>query len=247
MIVTGISIKGLPQAMKAFTGRILRNVTADLRVIQLEQIANAFKNSGQPSAKWKPLWADKFKGKVSETHTYAIETATEGLIKARADFAKAQKELKENKAVAAFKRMKTHEKRLAKHTALAVAAESYRKGGQPLRDNGFLAASFFTKYAFVFEAEGAALIVAASNAIYAGWQQTGFKTKGPNFIPLTLQARRRHVLHANPFLEGLEEGVDYIMAWRGVDVPARPIIDYSDPVNKKEIGDVIRRSIMKKG
>jgi len=131
--------------------------------------------------------------------------------------------------------------------ALATAAESYRKGGQPLRDNGHLMGSFFTKYAFVFEAQGDALIVVASSAPYAAWQHSGFKTKGPNFIPLTLKARRCHQLHQNPFLEGLEEGVDYIMAWGGVDVPARPIIDYADPVNKKQIGDIIRRSILAKG
>ena len=244
MIVKSVKIDGVKRVMQARLGQILRKATADLRAVQLEQIAAAFKNGGQPSAKWKPLWADTFKGAIAEKHLLAQGKAAMGIAKGRSQLAKA---LNAKQFDAAVKKIGSHEERFKKASALAVAAESYRKGGKPLRDNGFLMASFFTKYAFVFEEAGTALIVVASAAIYAGWQHSGFKTKGPNFIPLSLKARRHHVLHQNPNAEGLEQGVDYIMAWKGVDVPARPIIDYADPVNKKQIGDVIRRSIAMKG
>jgi hypothetical protein len=243
MIVTSVKIDNVPRVIKARLGKILRKATADIRAMQLEQIASAFKNGGQPSAKWKPLWADTFKGNIAQKHLQELGEAHTGLFKSINAFKKASNK----KALSAIRRIGKSEKRLAQSSALAVAAESYRKGGKPLRDIGFLMTSFFTKYAFVFEAEGAAIIVVASNAIYAGWQHSGFKTKGPNFIPLTRKARRHHVLHHNPTAEGLEQGVDYIMAWKGVDVPARPIIDYADPVNRKQIGDVIRRSIAMKG
>ena len=244
MIVTSVKINGVKRVIPAHMGAILRKATADLRALQLEQIAAAFKHGGQPSAKWKPLWADTFKGAIAEKHLLAQGKAAMGIAKAAMGIAKAGTAKQFD---AAIKKIGLHEEKFKKASALAVSAESYRKGGKPLRDIGFLAESFFTKYAFVFEAKGAALIVVASAAPYAAWQHSGFKTKGPNFIPLTRKAQRHHVLHQNPTTEGLEQGVDYIMAWKGVDVPARPIIDYADPVNKKQIGDVIRRSFAMKG
>ncbi len=241
MRITGINIGNVKGVLRGAMGRILRNATGDLRVVQIEQWDNAFKNSGQPSAKWKPLWANTFKGSVSHDNKQGILTATNRLATARSRVLTA----KQGQAEKALKKQDKAKSDLVKAIEKAKPSESYRKGGKPLRDNGFLMASRFTKYAFVFEGESTTIIVIASNAIYAGWQHSGFKTKGPNFIPLTLKARRRHVLHQNPFLEGLEYGVDYIMAWHGVDVPARPIIDYADPVNRKQIGDVIRHSIKK--
>lgn len=231
MIITGVKISNVGGAMKKIVGKILRRATPDIRTLQLEQISNAFRNSGQPSAKWKPLWADTFQGKVPEKREAALAKATNSYAKARASGGNTDNALT----------------RVLKAKAKATPAESYRKGGKPLNNFGHLKDSFFTKYAFVFENEGTAIIVVASPLLYAAWQHTGFKTKGPNFIPLTRKAMLRHVLHANPKGEGLEQGVDYIMAWKGVNVPARPIIDYSDPVNKAQIGDVIRRSIATKG
>ena len=243
--------------MKKLVGRILRKASAAIAVEQLEQWDNAFKNSGQPSAKWKPLWANDFEGKISEKHLLGLGSAAMGISHAEKQLkdAKEQEESlkragKKKKGTAvkiAAKSLKKMELQYKKSAALAVAATSYRKGGKPLNDDGILRASRQIKYNLVFESEGAAIICLSSNAIYANWQQNGFKTKGPNFIPLTKAARLRHVLHQNPAWEDLEEGVDYIMAWKGVNVPARPIIDYSDPVNKKKFEDVIRHSMTAKG
>ena len=117
----------------------------------------------------------------------------------------------------------------------------YRQGGHPLRDTGQLAASGFIRESSIDGDTVTSTI--ASSAFYAIYHQTGFKTSGPNFIPLTRSAMRTHRDGARPSDEGLEQGVDYIMAWKGVEVPARPMIDYSDPVNVAEINDTIADAI----
>ena len=114
---------------------------------------------------------------------------------------------------------------------------SYRFGGSPLQDTGLLAASWFNKDLEVTDTSVKSRVT--SSQFYAVYHQHGFRTKGPNFIPLTLKARRGHQPGANPKTEGLAEGRDYVTAWKGVTVPARPMIDYADPVNKQEIRDTI--------
>jgi len=115
--------------------------------------------------------------------------------------------------------------------------KSFRAGGQALQDTGRLAASFFLFESRVSRKELISTI--ASSAPYASAQQEGFKTKGPNYIPLTLKGRRMHRTGANPRQEGLVPGKDYVMAWKGVTVPARPMIDYADPINLREINSLI--------
>ncbi len=111
--------------------------------------------------------------------------------------------------------------------------QSYRNGGRPLRNTGALKASFFSH----IERKGRLKIVSevGTPEKYAIYQQLGAKTKGPNFIPLTRKAVRLHVNGTNPKSEGLVQGKDYIMAWKGVTIPARPIIDYNNSENKAQI------------
>ncbi len=111
--------------------------------------------------------------------------------------------------------------------------ESYRNGGQPLRNTGALKQSFETNV--VKNSSMDIDCVVSSPLAYAAYQQYGFTTAGPNFIPLNRKAARSHVKGANPKLEGLVQGKDYIMAWNGVTVPARPIVDYADATNQRKL------------
>lgn len=117
-------------------------------------------------------------------------------------------------------------------------AGHYRAGGQPLRDAGPLEVSFGST-AEIESSERSASSTITSGVGYAKFHQTGFETKGPNFIPLTRRAQRLHRPGANPKGEGLALGIDYVMAWKGVRVPARPIVDYSDPINKNQMNDAM--------
>lgn len=222
-----VTITNIKQFTQSQAVKLLRRLSNDLAVVQKEQVAEAFKNSGQPGKKWPPLWADSFVGKVPWKKQGTLINAQTAFFYAM--HARNPDSMKIVKAQA----------RVQKANEQLIAATSYRKGGKPLWDKGALAASFFTKYNFVFEAELALLVVIASSSFLAPFHQKGFRTNGPNFIPLNLKAARMHVKGANPKDEGLEYGVDYIMAWKGVKVPERAMVDYADPANKKQIEDTI--------
>jgi phage gpG-like protein len=245
-MTTTLEIKGGKLGFNKLEEKLLRKIVPDIRAVQLEQIANAFRDRGQPGAKWKPLWADKFQGKTKQSALDAAAKASAAYAKA---LDKTKKTIKGSEAIRNLKKrqndlqLKKSQDRVNNAAEKLNPSTSYRKGGSPLRDTGALMGSFFTKYAFVFGSD--ALVVVASSNPVAPWHQKGFKTKGPNFIPLTRKAKRDHSLGVNPEWEGLVQGVDYIMAWQGVDVPSRPMIDYADPVNKKMIQDAIRLAIQR--
>lgn len=220
-----VSIKIDPQNMRvAFDGLkrdVLMRVAKAVQVEQLGQVAQAFRDEGQPGDPWPKLWADTFVGKVPWK-------AQGALINAQSAFFKATNSKKPDAA-----RIAKAMSRVEKARAKAIPATSYRKGGKILQDNGWLKASFFPSLIDVEGDKATSRIF--SSMFYALWHQKGFKTKGPNFIPLTLKARRMHKLGANPKDEGLEEGVDYVMKWRGVKVPQRKMIDYANATNKELI------------
>ena len=114
----------------------------------------------------------------------------------------------------------------------------YRSGGKPLSDTGELAASFQRPAVSI---QGNVLTVTMlSSADYARWHQDGYSTDGPNYIPITYKGKTQHVAGADPKKEGLIQGVDYVMAWNGVDVPQRKMVDYQNRTNKNRILDVIK-------
>lgn len=71
--------------------------------------------------------------------------------------------------------------------------------------------------------------------LLAAYHLEGFETEGPNFIPLTLAAKRRHKKGSDPATEGLIEGRDYVMAWNGVSVPSRRFFGLTDKRMHKEL------------
>lgn len=112
---------------------------------------------------------------------------------------------------------------------------------QPLRATGDLQRSFEIPESHI--EEGRLVLSIASASAIASFHQEGFSTTGPNYIPITRKGRLLHRPGANPKDEGLVQGVDYIIAFNGVTVPARPMIDYGDPVNLQEIRDTINEII----
>lgn len=104
---------------------------------------------------------------------------------------------------------------------------SYRHGGQPLLDSTAMVSSLRGEYAASPNGGTWALAV-PENQKHALYHQAGFSTAGPNFIPLTREAGRRHRKGRNPEDEGLVEGTDYIMAWNGVTVPQRKLFNWPD-------------------
>lgn len=98
--------------------------------------------------------------------------------------------------------------------------EGYRTGGQPLRDTGKLAGSLSARGAY----SGGKIRLTMSGRKYGLYQDRGFKTNGPNYIPISMKGKRRHATGANPHSEGLKRGRDFVMRWKGVRVPARPFI-----------------------
>lgn len=244
-----IEIVNLEPELHKLTQRILRRVANELAVVQFQQVGDAFDRGGQPSKKWAPLWAATFVGEISSKLKDKVEKAGHKLGQAvgkldHVSFLENLSVFSSKAKIAQLKRgIATAQKGVDKAIAKAESgrATSYRKGGEPLSDNGILRASFHNVEKSV-TADGCTVAI-ASGVKYAAYHQEGFHTNGPNFIPLTLNARRLHVTGTNPKLEGLEEGVDYIMAWAGVHIPARPMIDYTDPVNEKQIEDTIASAI----
>lgn len=195
------------------SAKMMDKVGKGIQKEQMSQVHTAFREHGQPGQPWKRLWADTYQGPIASKDAERFQKATKALIKASP---KTKAKAKE---------------RFDKAFAKLVPATSYRKGGEPLKDNGILAGSFFRHSVMVAAKKVVSLI--ASHIFYAIYHQVGYKTKGPNFIPLTIRARRVHVKGKNPEDEGLEKGVDYIMAWNGVTVPPRPMIDYANITNKE--------------
>jgi hypothetical protein len=115
----------------------------------------------------------------------------------------------------------------------------YRVGGKPLIDTR---TTIYDRLNGDFAVFTDALEFFLRGTLHALFHNDGFTTKGPNFIPFTLRARRIHRKGQDPALEGLEEGEDYIMAWAGVTVPARPIFRFA-PEDREEIVFSVRLAV----
>ena len=126
-------------------------------------------------------------------------------------------------------------------TEYKMTGQSYRNGEQPLRATGDLMRSIQAKA----EQTGPARVsVTMQGFIYGIYHEKGFSTDGPNFIPLTRKGKRTHATGANPNTENLSRGKDYVMAWGGVDVPARPFL-VPTAVEFSDIGKTIKIGLAK--
>ncbi len=100
-----------------------------------------------------------------------------------------------------------------------VKVPGFRNGGHPLRDTSKMWESLNATAA----AKQDGLRVTLRGLHYAAYHDRGFKTKGPNYIPLTKKGKR-HATGADPIAEGMKRGQDFFMARKGVTVPSRPFL-----------------------
>ena len=123
-------------------------------------------------------------------------------------------------------------------TEYKLQGESYRAGGKPLRDTGQMMRDMGAKAV----SSGKNVEIVMYGPLHAIFHEKGFETSGPNFIPLTKKGKRQHATGQNPGRDGLMQGKDYVMAWGGVTVPARP---FMVPTNNEwvEIGKSIRMGL----
>ena len=126
-------------------------------------------------------------------------------------------------------------------TEYRLKGTSYRAGGQPLRDTGNLVRNIGARAEYAGETK---VEIILTGPLYAIFHELGFETSGPNYIPMSKKGKRQHATGNNPDSEGLTEGKDYIMAWNGVEVPARPFLV---PTTKEwsDIGRTIRLGLKK--
>ncbi len=113
------------------------------------------------------------------------------------------------------------ETRLSRRKQYLVKTQSYRAGGHPLRDTSEM---YGALNAVGMRVGRNKLRVTLRGPMYALYQDRGFSTSGPNYIPLSFKGKRKHGTGNNPNNEGLIRGKDYMMAWNGVTVPARPFL-----------------------
>lgn len=128
--------------------------------------------------------------------------------------------------------------------------QSYRAGGKPLRDK--LNRIYGGLRGDQQDIPGGVRLK-LTGPLIAIYHQNGFKTAGPNYIPLSMRATRykgaleakADGLIAGKFVEGgaIEpDDADYVMAWRGVDVPQRKIVNFP-PENIDEMKFEAARAI----
>jgi phage gpG-like protein len=115
-------------------------------------------------------------------------------------------------------------------TEYLVRSPSYRNGGHPLRNTGKMERSLNAKGAN----NSTGMQITLRGVKYALFQDQGFTTNKPNYIPISAKGARGHGTGMNPRKEGLRKGKDYMMAWGGVTVPARPFL----LPTKREIQDI---------
>ena len=120
-----------------------------------------------------------------------------------------------------------------------VGITSYRSGGKPLWDT---ATHIYNRISGVTRTRGVGQIrFMLRSSLIGAYHQAGFKTKGPNYIPLTRRAARASGSKSAK-ARGYRFGEDYIMAWRGVTVPQRKLFNLP-PENQTELRDSVARAL----
>lgn len=233
----------LVDASKEWAMGKLRAKAKAVGEIAVAQSKKRFDDGGDEGVTWPDLWASN-DAKVWE----AIKNQKDGERFFNSYFAAeirmAEKNLKSVEKKIDEGKLQGDKARKAKMRAtnrLEIAKEikrtgnpSYRRGGEPLRDTGALKASMNYQ---TREEKDSVFVEIGPAMFYGRYQQEGFETNGPNFIPFTIKAARKPK-GVNPEDFDLLPGVDYVMAWGGVTVPARPFVRFTDQ-NKKDIESAI--------
>lgn len=206
------------------------------------QCKRRFDTSGDADRRWPDLWVNK-RGAVLQSAERAHPDLRESRLLLKEDVHKAERSLERARAKVAkgsgnrgAVRRAQNRLRYAKE-AQSTGNPAYRAGGKPLLDTGEARASMTYRVRDI--PRGVALDVGSPKPWLKG-HQTGYATKGPNYIPLTRRAKAKPA-GANPADLDLVPGYDYIMAWNGVTVPARPIVRFTE-ANHREIAQTLRRA-----
>lgn len=221
-IVIKLNKQQLAAETKKAAMRVIRERAEAVGVLLKAQTQKRFDESGDEEIRWAPLWAnnDRAVGDMADLQESG-STATD---KRKTAYQKALKRYEKNKTNANANKL-----RIAKEQ-MDTRNTSYRRGGKPELDTGALRASIDYR---TTPMENGYRVSVGSPLPYAKWQNDGFSTKGPNYIPLTMAGAKKP-LGVDPESLGLVRGYDYVMAWNGVTVPARPFIRIT-PKNINEI------------
>jgi len=106
-----------------------------------------------------------------------------------------------------------------RRTEYMIEVPGYRNGGQPLRDTGRLASSVNARS----DRRASGLRIVLRGLKYGLFQDMGFRTAGPNYIPLTKRGSR-YDSSKRAAAAGMVSGQDYTRAKKGVTVPGRPFL-----------------------
>lgn len=185
------------------------------------QVKARFDNSGDEEGAWPELW-------INTQRALDAIRAQQGVGAAKAKVAA------QGRAEAAYERVldKIDDGRLTGAKAIQAKRQArrklrlsrtgfpelHRRDGEPLRDSGTLYNSI--RHTVSKTKRGASTTI-GSPLIYGLYQQRGINTKGPNYIPLTLKAKKG-------WSKRLVRGWDYIIAPHGVKVPPRVWMRFTD-------------------
>ena len=109
--------------------------------------------------------------------------------------------------------------KVKQRTEYMIETPGYRNGGQPLRDTGRLANSVNARGDR--QTNGIRLVLRGLK--YGLFQDMGFQTAGPNYIPLTKKGAR-YDSGKKARAAGMVPGQDFTGRKKGVTVPARPFL-----------------------
>ena len=109
--------------------------------------------------------------------------------------------------------------KVKQRTEYMIETPGYRNGGQPLRDTGRLANSVNARGDR--QSNGIRLVLRGLK--YGLFQDMGFQTAGPNYIPLTKKGAR-YDSGKKARAAGMVPGQDFTGRKKGVTVPARPFL-----------------------
>ena len=109
--------------------------------------------------------------------------------------------------------------KVKQRTEYMIETPGYRNGGQPLRDTGRLANSVNARGDR--QSNGIRLVLRGLK--YGLFQDMGFQTAGPNYIPLTKKGAR-YDSGKKARAAGMVPGQDFTGRKKGVTVPTRPFL-----------------------
>lgn len=209
------------RSLEANMPAILERAAKRVGVIVEGQTKARFDNSGDEEGAWPELWINTQRALDAIRAQQGVgaakaKVAAEG--RAQVAYERVLDKIDDGKLTGAKAIQAKRQARRKWRLARTGLPELYRRDGEPLRDSGALYNSI--RHTVSRTKRGASTEIGSplENGLY---QQRGIKTKGPNYIPLTLKAKKG-------WSKRLVRGWDYIIAPHGVKVPPRVWMRFTD-------------------